>query len=260
MVAGTRRNHRHALRSGEIRDELIRISYGYWDYIKNRWPLRAQAANYALAFVPITEGKRESRRLVGDYILTQNDVLSGTMFPDRISYGGWPLDVHHARGIYSGREGPFHSDLFVPIYGIPFRCLYSVNIGNLLFAGRDVSVTHMALGTVRVQGTLSPLGQAAGTAAALCLKLGLSPRQLLLDQLDLLQQTLLKYDQYIPSSPIKTPWTWPARPILRLPARRGSSSSACRRSAASRAICSPPRGPRCSPSGRAADSSRSLSA
>ena len=73
-----------------------------------------------------------------------------------------------------------------------------MNIGNLLFAGRDVSVTHMALGTVRVQGTLSPLGQAAGTAAALCLKLGLSPRQLLLDQLDLLQQTLLKYDQYIP--------------------------------------------------------------
>jgi hypothetical protein len=180
------------------RDELIRISYGYWDYIKNHWPLRERAANYALAFVPITEGKRESRRLIGDYILNQNDVLSATMFPDRISYGGWPLDVHHARGIYSGKEGPFHSDVTVPIYGIPFRCLYSVNIGNLLFAGRDVSVSHMALGTVRVQGTLSPLGQAAGTAAALCLKLGLSPRRLLLDQLDLLQQTLLKYDQYIP--------------------------------------------------------------
>jgi hypothetical protein len=180
------------------RDELIRISYGYWDYIKNRWPERQKAANYALAFVPITEGKRESRRLVGDYILNQNDVVAATMFPDRISYGGWPMDVHHPRGIYSGREGPFHSDLVVPIYGIPFRCLYSVNIANLLFAGRDVSVTHMALGTVRVQGTLSPLGQAAGTAAALCLKLGLAPRQLLLDQLDLLQQTLLKYDQYIP--------------------------------------------------------------
>jgi hypothetical protein len=180
------------------RDELIRISYGYWDYIKNHWPHRDRAANYALAFVPITEGKRESRRLMGDYVLTQNDVQNATMFPDRISYGGWPLDVHHARGIYSGKEGPFDSDVTVPIYSIPFRCLYSANIDNLLFAGRDISVTHIALGSVRVQGTLSPLGQATGTAAAMCLKLGMSPRQLVLDRLDLLQQTLLKDDQYIP--------------------------------------------------------------
>jgi hypothetical protein len=86
----------------------------------------------------------------------------------------------------------------VPVYSIPFRCLYSANVDNLLFAGRDMSVTHIALGSVRVQGTLSALGQAAGTAAAMCCRQRMSPRQLVLERLDLLQQTLLKYDQYIP--------------------------------------------------------------
>jgi len=183
----------------KARDELIRITFGYWNYIKNGWPERARAANYALVYVPIVEAKRESRRLVGDHILTQNDVQNATVFPDRISYGGWPLDVHHAQGIYSGKEGPFHCNPHVPIYTIPFRCLYSANIDNLLFAGRNVSVTHIALGTVRVQGTLAPLGQATGTAAALCLQYDTTTRGLYKEHIGQLQQTLLKFDQYIPS-------------------------------------------------------------
>ena len=180
------------------RDELIRISFAYFGFLKNSWSERERAANYALVWVPWTEGKRESRRLVGDYLLTQNDALGAVMFPDRISFGGWPLDVHHARGIYSGPEGPFHCDTHVPIYSIPFRCLYSVNIDNLLFAARNMSVTHIALGTVRVQGTLSALGQAAGTAAAMCLQRRVTPRELGQRHIVDLQQTLLKYDQYIP--------------------------------------------------------------
>ncbi len=179
------------------RDELIRISFGYWNFLKNVWPERQRAANHALVWVPWNEGKRESRRLMGDYVLTQNDVQKAVLFPDRISYGGWPIDVHHAKGIYSGLEGPFHCDTTVPIYSIPFRCLYSANIDNLLFAGRDMSVTHIALGTVRVQGTLSALGQAAGTAAALCIGHHLTPRELGRQHIAELQQTLLKYDQYI---------------------------------------------------------------
>ncbi len=182
------------------RDELIRISFGYWDYIKNSWPERDQAANYALTYVPITDAKRESRRLIGDYILNQNDVQEGRVFPDRISYGGWPLDVHHPKGIFSGEEGPFDFNPRVPIYTIPYRCLYSKNIDNLLFAGRNSSVTHVALGTVRVQGTLAPLGQAAGTAAALCLEHNVTPRQLYEQRIQDLQQTLLKHDQYIPET------------------------------------------------------------
>jgi len=182
----------------KARDELIRISFGYWDYIKNAWPEREQAACYALTYVPITDAKRESRRLVGDYILNQNDVQNAVPFPDRISYGGWPLDVHHPEGIFSGEEGPFDFNPRVPIYTIPFRCLSSKNIDNLLFAGRNMSVTHVALGTVRVQGTLAPLGQAAGTAAALCLQHNVTPRQLGTQHIRRLQQILLKHDQYIP--------------------------------------------------------------
>ena len=182
----------------KARDELLRITYGYWDYIKNYSLHRHSAINYALTYVPITDAKRESRRLVGDYLLTQNDVQEGKIFADRISYGGWPLDVHHARGIYSGKEGPFHCDPRVPLYTIPFRCLYSANIDNLLFAGRNVSVTHIALGTVRVQGTLAALGQAAGTAAALCAHDKATPRALQRQRIAEFQQILLKHDQYIP--------------------------------------------------------------
>ncbi|NOY79570.1 MAG: FAD-dependent oxidoreductase [Kiritimatiellaeota bacterium] len=182
----------------KARDELIRITFGYWDYLKNKWSERKRAADYTLAYVPIMDAKRESRRLMGDVILTQNDVQSARVFPDRVSYGGWPLDVHHPRGILSGKAGPFDCNPRVPIYTIPFRCLYSVNIDNLLFAGRDVSVTHIALGSVRVQGTLATLGQAVGTAAALCVKHRLTPRELCRERIGELQQTLLKYDQYIP--------------------------------------------------------------
>ena len=180
------------------RDTLIRITYGYWDFIKNAWPERERAANFALLEVPIIDAKRESRRLLGDYVLTQNDVQAGRVFEDRISYGGWPLDVHHPGGILSGKEGPFHSNDRLPIYTIPFRCLYSRNIDNLLLAGRDMSVTHMALGTVRVQGTLAALGQAAGTAAAECALHHMTPRDIYRGQMDAFQQRLLKDDQYIP--------------------------------------------------------------
>jgi hypothetical protein len=151
-----------------------------------------------LVYVPHGDAKRETRRLVGDYLLKQQDTQQGVMFPDRISYGGWTLDVHHPQGIYSGAEGPFDYNARVPIYSIPFRSLYSANVGNLLFAGRHVSVTHVALGSVRVQGTLATLGQAAGTAAAMCVDRRITPRQLGRDHIGQLQQTLLKQDQYIP--------------------------------------------------------------
>jgi len=180
------------------RDELIRITFGYWDYVKHESELGNQATNYQLSIVPLYDAKRESRRLIGDYILTQNDVQSAREFPDRISYGGWSIDVHHPEGILSGSEGPFYCNPRVPIYTIPYRCLYSKNIDNLLFAGRCASVTHIALGTVRVQSTLSTLGQAAGTAAALCLRRKTSPRGIYEDHITELQQTLLKNDQTIP--------------------------------------------------------------
>ncbi|NOZ21675.1 MAG: FAD-dependent oxidoreductase [Planctomycetes bacterium] len=183
----------------KARDELIRITYGYWDYIKNTWPEKDRAKNYALTFVPIVDAKRESRRLIGDYVLTQNDVQSARQFPDAISYGGWPIDVHNPEGVFSGTAGPFYCDPYAPIYTIPYRCLYSVNIDNLLFAGRCMSVTHIALGTVRVQGTLATTGQAAGTAAAMCVRWNTPPRGIYENRMKEFQQLLLKNDQYIPN-------------------------------------------------------------
>ncbi|MFW6171628.1 MAG: FAD-dependent oxidoreductase [Planctomycetota bacterium] len=180
------------------RDELIRITFGFWDYLKNHWPDRASAARYQLVYVPIRDARRETRRLMADYILKQQDVLQGRVFPDRIAHGGWPLDVHHPQGILSGPDGPFDCNPHVPLYTIPYRCLYSRNVSNLLFAGRHVSVTHLALGSVRVQGTLATLGQAAGTAAAMCVQRQATARGIYQRHLIELQQTLLKQDQYIP--------------------------------------------------------------
>jgi hypothetical protein len=182
----------------EARDDLLRITYGYWDYIKNTWSKRERAKNYALAVVATTLAKRETRRLIGDYILTQNDVQNDTFFEDRIASGGWYLDVHHPEGMFSGKEGPYQFNEHVALYQIPFRCLYSKNISNLLFAGRDMSVTHVALGTVRIQRTLACLGQAAGTAAARAVRLKLSPRTYAQQHMPALQQTLLKDDLFIP--------------------------------------------------------------
>ncbi|MBN2449644.1 MAG: FAD-dependent oxidoreductase, partial [Lentisphaeria bacterium] len=182
----------------EARDELIKIAFSYWDWIRSRSRMREQAANYALQHIPIMDAKRESRRLVGDYILNQRDCQEGRVFPDRIAYGGWPLDVHHAEGIFSGAGGSFHCNARVPIYTIPYRCLYSRNLENLLFAGRCASVSHIALGSIRVQSTLATLGQAAGTAAALCNALGTTPRGIYRDHIGVLQQLLLKNDQTIP--------------------------------------------------------------
>ncbi len=182
----------------KARDELIRIVFGYWNWIKNDSKFKEQARHYALAHIPIVEAKRESRRIVGDYIVTQNDCQAGRVFPDRIAYGGWPLDVHHPKGIYSGKEGPFHSNARVPIWTIPYRAIYSRNIDNLLMAGRCMSVTHIALGSVRVQNTLATVGQAAGTAAAMSVQLNTTPRGLYKKHMAALQQKLLKDDQTIP--------------------------------------------------------------
>ncbi|MCP4312049.1 MAG: FAD-dependent oxidoreductase, partial [Bacteroidetes bacterium] len=192
----------------EARDELIKVTFSFWDYVKNKsdqWDFadnkisrKEEIPYYELVSIPIMDAKRETRRLEGDYILTQHDVMSGRMFPDRIAYAGWPLDVHHPEGIYSGPEGSFEFDIVVPVNSIPFRSVYSRNIDNLLFAGRCGSFTHLGLGSVRVQSTLATIGQAAGTAAAMCIEKGINPRDIYKNHMTLLQQTLLKYDQSIP--------------------------------------------------------------
>lgn len=180
------------------RDELFRILLGHFNYLKNLWDEKDRAKNYIFNCMPMYDAKRESRRFVGDYVLTQNDCMEGKMFEDTVSHTGWPIDLHNPKGIYSGTEGPFFSNTHIPLTKVPFRSLYSVNINNLMFAGRCASVSHIALGTCRIENTIACEGQAVGTAAALCVKDGINPRELGQTRMEEFQQILLKDDQYIP--------------------------------------------------------------
>ena len=181
------------------RDQLVRISFAYWGWIKNESPVKDKAKNAYIEEIAWKNARREGFRLVGDYVMNANDPLKGTMFPDRISYGGWSLDTHDPLGMENPTgNGFWRSHPGVPIYSIPYRCIYSKNISNLFLCGRSISVTHIAFGTIRVQSTLFQLGQAAGTAAALAAKNGITPRECGQKHVKELQQQLLKDDQYIP--------------------------------------------------------------
>lgn len=182
----------------ESRDALLLVMLGYYDHIKNYWSQKERARNLKFNFLGVFNARRESRRLIGDYVLTQDDCLSGRQFDDAVSYSGWHMDIHHPGGIYSGAVGPMHIARHVPLPTIPYRCLYSKNIDNLFMAGRNVSVSHVALGTVRVQNTIATLGQAVGTAAAMCLQLDETPRGIYQNHMKELQQTLIRHDQFIP--------------------------------------------------------------
>ena len=204
----------------ESRDALFLVLLGYLDHLKNHWEEREAAKMLHFHFASITVGRRESRRFIGDYMMTQDDCTGGAKFDDAISYTGWHIDVHHAEGIYSGRKGGLHYSVTANMPHVPFRCLYSVNIDNLMFAGRNISTTHIAMGTTRVQSTIATLGQAVGTAAAMCVKLQETPRGIGQKHIKALQQKLLKDDQYIPG--IRN--TDPGDPCLTAEA---TASSAC---------------------------------
>ncbi len=178
----------------KINDELYKCVYGIWDHIKNCSDHGAE--NYALSWVGSVPGIRESRRLVGDYLLTEMDVNTNRIFEDAVAYGGWPMDEHPPKGLFH-KGPPVRYINFPGAYSIPYRCYYSKNIENLMMAGRDISTSKMALGTTRVMGTCAVGGQAVGTAAALAIKYGCTPREVA-NHMNELQQTLLKDDCYIP--------------------------------------------------------------
>ncbi|MCL2034814.1 MAG: FAD-dependent oxidoreductase [Oscillospiraceae bacterium] len=178
-----------------IRDDLLQAIYGVWDHIKNSEGHGAE--NYDLEWVGFLPGKRESRRMLGDYVLTGNDCISGARFPDAVAYGGWPMDVHTVEGFRNESDAPtvyIHLD---DVYTIPYRCLYSRNIDNLYLAGRIISCSHMAFASSRVMGTCAVVGQAVGTAAAIAIRKGKLPRQAG-DDIAEIQQQLLRDDCYIP--------------------------------------------------------------
>jgi hypothetical protein len=201
-LGGTRDTYADA---EEIRDELLRLIYGLWDHVKNHCPeLGAQAADHRLAWVSYVVGKRENRRLIGDYVLNENDVAQQTLPADRVAYSAWCLDDHYSEGFfYNGPPSrcPYRG---MP-HSVPYRALYSKNIDNLLMAGRNISATHLALSATRVQLTNAVIGQATGTAAAMCVEHETTPRGVYQNYLEDLQQQLLKDGATIIELPNRDP-------------------------------------------------------
>ena len=178
----------------EIIQKHRELAYGIWDYIKNSGEYDSE--NYDLTYVSCIPGKRESRRLMGDYVLKEQDILEQRDFEDTVGYGGWSIDLHALEGFFSKELINQHIYL-KGIYQIPYRAGYSRNIENLFMAGRCMSTSHVAFGSTRVMATLSTLGQALGTAAYLCKKHGTNPRGIYQKHMDELQKLALKNDQFI---------------------------------------------------------------
>lgn len=190
--------------SEEIKQELWRVVYGVWNYIKNSGEF-PDAETLTLEWVGTVPGKRESRRFEGDYMLTQQDLIEQRDHPDAVSFGGWAIDDHPVEGLYSDQPGctQWHSK---GVFQIPYRCLYSRNIENLFLGGRIISASHIAFDSTRVMATCAHSGQAAGLAAVHCIRDGLKPRDLTApERMKTLQQELIREGQYIPGVQTEDP-------------------------------------------------------
>lgn len=176
------------------RDELLKIVYGVWDHVKNQDDHGAD--NWDLDWIGFLPGKRESRRYVGKYIINENDILKeGRHFEDAVAYAGWSMDDHFPEGFYymGGCSTIWHP---APSpWLVPWRALVARDIPNLLFAGRNISVTHVALSSTRVMATTAMLGQTLGTAVAQMIKTDTNPETV---DIPHLRQTLMADDCYIP--------------------------------------------------------------
>ena len=165
----------------EIRDYAYRALYGNWSFLKNHAANRAAYERQALSWVAFVAGKRESRRLLGDVILREQDLVEQVPYPDGSAVATWGIDLHYpspenSKAFPGGEFRSIYESKKHAPYAIPYRCFYSRNIENLFMAGRNVSVTHVALGTVRVQRTTAMMGEVVGMAASLCRKFQTTPR------------------------------------------------------------------------------------
>lgn len=179
----------------DIRYELYKIIYGVWDHIKNGGDHGAE--NYELIWVGNVAGTRESRRLIGDYILTENDIINNRVHEDGVAYGGWPMDEHVAGGFHAKGGIPSKVRSFEGFYSIPYGCYCSKTISNMMMCGRDISCSKLAMGSTRVMATCAIGGEAVGIAAAMATKAGCSPRAFGQKYMKQLRQELLKNDLYI---------------------------------------------------------------
>lgn len=180
-----------------IRHELLAIAYGIWDHLKNGGQHGAE--HWSLTWVGMLPGKRESRRLMGRHILTEQDVLDAPDRSDAIAYGGWPMDLHPPQGVDAPEDPPCVQVEVPHLYPIPLSCCASGHLENLWFAGRNLSASHVAFASTRVMATCFAVGQGTGIAAALaareekgttdaCTSSGLTQR---------IQQEILRQDGFL---------------------------------------------------------------
>ena len=183
--------------NGAIHRELLSIVYGIWDHLKNGGQHGAE--NWALIWVGMLPGKRESRRMIGRYVLTEQDVVAAADCCDAIAYGGWPIDLHPPRGVDAPEEEPCVHITVPHLYPIPLRCCVSPSIANLWFAGRNLSATHVAFASTRVMATCAVVGQGLGIAAALAAKTKSTNDAILASPAHLtsIQQEILRQDGFL---------------------------------------------------------------
>lgn len=170
-----------------IRDLNFRAMYGAWDALKN---IDKVYPNYKIEWAAYVAGKRESRRLMGDVVLSKEDLITNKEYTDGCVPTSWDMDLHLPARQYQAGPGKdafiaqdYHTKYKRP-YWVPYRCLYSRNIPNLFMAGRDISVTHEALGSVRVMRTCGMMGEVVGMAASVCRKYKITPREVYSKYLD----------------------------------------------------------------------------
>jgi len=180
-----------------IRDYGLLVVYSNWSFLKNEYSAKAAYANRQLEWVAYIAGKRESRRLLGDVVLKQQDIIDYVEYPDGSASTSWTIDLHYPdpQNTEHFPQGEFKSiAVHQPIYSypIPYRCFYSRNVDNLFMAGRNISVTHIALGTTRVMRTTGMIGEVVGMAASLCKQYSIKPRGVYESRLEELKTLMRK--------------------------------------------------------------------
>jgi hypothetical protein len=190
-----------------VTNELIADGLGIWDYVKNSGD-HPESANYGLAWIGYTPGKREGRRFRGQFVQTQNDIMADPslkpaaapkMYWDNVAVGGWAFDLHNPKGMRDPNNPPFKHYHMPWMYSTSLGSLISKDLTNLFFAGRLASFSHVVYGSQRVMKTCAVMGQAAGTAAAYCVKRGIAPIKLRdsKEAVSEVQQQLLRDDHFI---------------------------------------------------------------
>ena len=165
-----------------IRDYGMLVIYSNWSYLKNHFSGKADYARRQLGWVAYVAGKRESRRLMGDYILKEDDVLKQVFHEDASFPINWHFDLHfpdpeNSRQFPGAEFRAATKSNPIPIYNVPYRCLYSRNVTNLFMAGRNISTTHVTLGSTRLMRTIAMMGEVVGMAASICKEHQVSPRE-----------------------------------------------------------------------------------